>query len=297
MSERRKFFVVLPFFLFIFMFSVTGNVFSADNVVSGPFSLTILGGGHNDTLFTGVEGRLDYLNPVLNVHVFGIYDALDAGNGIGKIDNQRYGAGVAVSHTYPGKANAFVGVSFINEIGKNFVHAYVGGKYKLTENALVTGSYGFGFGPEREFEKDGKIIRYEASDWLKIGAVFVPMDKLKTNIYAYLESPAEKNIFGLEGEVSYYLQESVAVGIRGMADLTQKADLDRNWRAALFVTYSFGGQKGKLIDVALDKNQPTLFPRVTIYREQSPLVCDPYDCECICQIDPESEACWYCWPE
>lgn len=265
MLNRRKLLVFLAIFLSV-VIPVQG--YAADNVVSGPFSLTVLGGGQNDTLFTGIEGRLDFLNPALNVHIFGLYDALDAGRGRGKLDNQRYGAGIAVSHTYPGKANAFAGVSFINEIGKNFAHAYIGGKYKLSDKALLTASYGHGFGPEREFIRNGKLIQYEADDWVKGGAVIVPNDKVKANIYAYLESPAEKNIFGLEGEVSYYLQESIAVGVRGMADLTRKGDLDRNWKAALFVTYSFGGKKGKLIDVALDKNQPTLFPRVTIFEEE-----------------------------
>lgn len=268
MSKRITCSTVLTSLLLLFMFVAPANVFCQDEVISGPFSLTVLGGAHNDSAFGGVEGRFDYLNPTLNVHVFGMYEALDAGNGVGEIDNQRYGAGVAVSHTYPGKANAFLGTAFTNELGKNLAHAYVGGKYKLSQSMFLSGSYGKGFGGERTFEKNEKEISYGASDWLKFGAVFVPMDKLKANIYAYVNAPFERNIYGLESELSYYIMDSVAVGVRGMSDLATKHELDRNWRAALFMTYSFGGQKGKLIDVALEKNNPIAFPSAMIFKHK-----------------------------
>lgn len=268
MSKRITCSAVFTSLLLLFIFVAPANVFCQDEVVSGPVSLTVLGGAHNDSAFAGIEGRMDYLNPLLNVHVFGMYDALDAGSGIGRIDNQRYGAGVAISHTYPGKANAFLGTAFTNELGKNLAHVYVGGKYKLSQSVFLSGSYGKGFGGDRTFEKDDKVISYGASDWLKVGAVFVPMDKFKANIYAYVNAPFERNVYGLESELSYYIMDSVAVGIRGMSDLATKHELDRNWRTALFVTYSFGGQKGKLIDVALDKNNPIAFPSAMIFKHK-----------------------------
>ncbi|OGW24032.1 MAG: hypothetical protein A2X59_09910 [Nitrospirae bacterium GWC2_42_7] len=303
MSKRKTYSVVVAIFLSLFIFAAPGNVFCQDEVVSGPFSLTILGGAQNDSLFGGVEGRVDYLNPVLNVHVSGFYNGLDASRGMGRIDNQRYGAGVAVSHTYPGKANAFLGTAFVNELGRNLAHVYAGGKYKMTDNLLLSGAYGKGFGGEREYEKDDTVINYEASDWLKFGVVFVPMNNLKANFYVYDNSPFEKNIYGLEGEVSYNLNDSVAVGVRGMSDLASKSELDKNWTAAAFVTYSFGGQKGKLIDVALEKNNPIAYPRVTIFsRDNSSISIEQClqqeSCDCLCGYFPDSWQCSeYCYPE
>ena len=57
---------------------------------------------------------------------------------MGEVDNLRFGAGLALSHTFPGLANLYVGTSFVQEMGEYFGHAYVGGKLKVTNYALLS---------------------------------------------------------------------------------------------------------------------------------------------------------------
>jgi hypothetical protein len=264
-SGRDNFTGVLLYFsliLSILMLPVIVNAGSGD-IISGPYSLTIRGGGQNDSASMGVDVRADYLNPLLNLHVFGTYDQLDGGSSIGEVKNNRYGAGIAISHTYLGKANAFIGTSFINELDETFGHAYVGGKLKVSDNALLSGTYGFGFGDEKKIIRNNSwLFLAESADWLKLGGVLVANNGLKANLYYYLTGPGDENISGLDGEISYPVTEAVIVGLRGSADLSDKEDIDKNWQSYLFLTYSFGSQKGSRIDVALDKNNPVEYPRI-----------------------------------
>ncbi len=266
LSIHKNIMITLLFFcLTIAHFSLAAPAFSEGReIVSGPFSLTIRGGGQNDSGSLGFDGRVDYLNPYLNVHIFGTYDLLDGGAGIGEIDNQRYGAGLALSHTFPGMANIFAGTAFINEASEYFGHAYLGGKVKVADFALISGSYGFGFGHEKEIVINGasRYLLAESADWAKLGVVLAAQNGLKANLYYYLTDPGDQNISGIEGEVSYAVTDSVTVGINGSSDLTTKTDLEKNWKGYIFLTYAFGQQKGKLIDIALDKNNPTVYPMI-----------------------------------
>lgn len=231
-------------------------------ITSGPYSLSVHGGSLDDSAAIGVDGRVDFLNPVLNLHLFGSYDLMDASSGLGAVDSQRYGAGFALSHTYPGKANVFVGTAFINELSEYFGHLYLGGKAKVSETTLLSASYGFGLGPDRNIGELSRYLTAQSVDWGKLGAIYVAPTGFKTNLYYYLTDPGGENISGLEGEVSYPITDSVTVGVTGSADLTEKDSIDRDWKGYAFVTYAFGTQKGAPIDVALDKNSPIAYPRV-----------------------------------
>ncbi len=268
LSIHRNVMITLLFFcLTIAHFAMAAPAFSEGReraLVSGPLSFTIRGGGQGDSATVGLDARMDYLNSILNIHIFGTYDLLDAGKGIGEIDNQRYGAGLALSHTFPGMANIFAGTAFINEMSEYFGHAYLGGKIKVTDFALISGSYGFGFGHEKEIVINGtsRYLLAESADWAKLGVVLAAQNGLKANLYYYLTDPGDKNISGIEGEVSYAVTDSVTIGINGSSDLTTKTDMEKNWKSYLFLTYAFGQQKGSPIDVALDKNNPTVYPMV-----------------------------------
>lgn len=266
LSIHRNIVITLLFFcLTIAHFSLAVPAFSEGRqLVSGPLSFTIRGGGQSDSATIGLDARMDYLNSILNTHIFGTYDLLDAGKGIGEIDNQRYGAGLAISHTFPGMANIFAGTAFINEMSEYFGHAYLGGKIKVADFALISGSYGFGFGHEKEIVINGtsRYLLAESADWAKLGVVLAAQNGLKANLYYYLTDPGDKNISGIEGELSYAVTDSVTIGINGSSDLTTKTDLEKNWKGYLFLTYAFGQQKGSPIDVALDKNNPTVYPMI-----------------------------------
>lgn len=258
----------LPIFLFIvictaMLLFMPGPAASEDRqLVSGPYSLSLHGGALDDTGVIGADGRLDFLNPKLNVHVFGTYDLVDAGSGIGKVNAQRYGAGLALSHTYSRKANVFVGTAIMNELNEYFGQVYLGGKVKVSDTTLLSASYGFAVGPERQIGQQTRFLKGRAMDWGKVGAVYVRPSGFKTNLYSYLTDPGGENIAGLEGEVSYPFTDSITAGVNGSVDLTEKSNVNRDWKSLAFVTYAFGAQKGAPIDVALDKNSPISYPRI-----------------------------------
>jgi hypothetical protein len=265
MNKRCTAPVLLLFLFFTFMLLVQPRPAASEGgeVVSGPYSLSIRGGSYSDSATFGVDARTDFINPLLNIHLFGTFDQMDASSGIGVIDTQRYGAGVALSHTYPGKANIFIGTSFINELNKYFGHAYLGGKVKVSNNTLLSTSYGVGLGPDMQVTKNlTKFLTAKSADWLKAGAVYVAPGGIKTNLYYYLTDPGGENISGLEGQVSYWVTEAITVGVIGSGDLSTKTDIDRDWSAQAFVAYAFGSQRGVPIDVALDKNNPIAYPIV-----------------------------------
>lgn len=258
-------FVILVFCFVGINFFMAEPVFSEGRqVISGPLSFTLRGGGGNDSATVGLDARMDYLNPILNTHIFGTYDLRESGRGVGEIDNQRYGAGLALSHTFSNRVNVFAGTAFINDMSEYFGHAYLGGKIKVTDFALISGSYGFGFKDEKEIviRDTSRYLLAESADWAKLGVVLVAQNGLKTNLYYYLTSPGDLNISGVEGEVSYPIMDSITVGINGSSDLTTNTDLEYNWKAYLFLTYSFGQQKRSPIDVALDKNNPVAYPKI-----------------------------------
>lgn len=250
--------------IFILFFSVSPGLSEGMREInSGPYSLTVRGGSQSDSTAAGVDARLDLLNPLLNLHVFATYEQLDSSSGIGEVDSQRYGAGFAVSHTYPGFANVFAGTAIINELNEYFGHAYVGGKVKVADYALVSGSYGFGLGPERNITKGNtRFLTAESADWGKVGVTLVGMSGVKANLSYYLTDPGGENISGLEGDLSYPVTDNITLGVNGGADISDKTGIDRNWRSFLSLTYSFGWQKGNAIDVALDKNSPVEYPHV-----------------------------------
>ncbi|MBI5344628.1 MAG: hypothetical protein HZB83_04725, partial [Deltaproteobacteria bacterium] len=259
---RRITLISLLFLLFAAITLPRPAFSGGGQIASGPYSLTIRGGAQSDSGSLGFDGRADYLNPVLNVHLFGTYDLLDDSGGIGEIMKQRYGAGLALSHTHPGKANVFLGAAFINELGENFSHVYAGGKLKVADNALITGSYGIGLGDMKDIKQIQGALAAKSTSWGKLGVVLIAQTGLKANINYYLTDPGDLNISGVEGELSYPVTESTTIGINGSSDLTTKTDVDKNWKSNLFVTYAFGGQKGSPIDVALDKNSPVVWPAI-----------------------------------
>lgn len=230
---------------------------------SGPISLSVRGGAVNDSAALGFDGRMDYLNRYLNLHLFGTIDLLDSGRGEGRISNTRYGGGIALSHTYAKMVNVYVGTSLLREMDKNFGHIYLGGKVKLTEYALLSASYGFGFDKARVTESfASSYLTAEAVDWMKLGGTLVSGQGLKANAYYHLTDPAGQRISGIDGEISYAVLGNLSIGVNGSYDITERANQSRNWRSALFVTYAFGGQTGSPINIALDKNNPIEYPQV-----------------------------------
>jgi hypothetical protein len=262
--------------LLTLIFSFTAWAESGDRqVVSGPFSFSVRGGAENDSAAMGFDGRLDYLNPLLNVHLFTTFDLLDGGRGQGKINNNRYGTGIAFSHTIANTANLYAGTSFIRELDKYFGHAYLGGKVRLTDYALLSASYGFGFDNKKVVQDS--VASYtvaEAVDWFKVGGVLVDKYGWKANLYYYLSDTSHQQISGIEGELSYPVLDYLTVGVNGGSDLSDRSNQDRSWRSFAFMTYAFGGQKANPIAVALDKNNPIEYPRVvrTVISKSAPTV-------------------------
>lgn len=227
------------------------------SLVSGPFYLTLRAGTIDDSQSLGAEGGVDYLGALVNVHLWANYDWLNAGRGIGEVDNKRYGAGGALSHTFSRKANLYAGTSFVNELGENFGHVYLGGKLKVTGKALLSASYGVGFGDPQDIVESGSLLfRADSENWAKAGVVIAVPEGWKFNAYYFVDDPGGMNISGLEGEISCALRDPLTVGFNMSGDVNTEPGVERKWRASLFATYAFGNQKGSPIDVALDKNRP-----------------------------------------
>ena len=259
----RSFFITSLVLILVFVILSIPKIAESEGrqINSGPYSLTVRGGWNSDSAALGLDARANFLDPVLNFHLFGTYDVLDASNGIGEVDNQRFGAGFAFSKTYPDKANVFAGTALIKELDEYFGHAYVGGKLKVSDYALLTGSYGFGLGPKYDIMKKS-FLTARASNWGKLGGVLVRSDGLKANFNYYLTDPGGENISGLDGKLSYPVTDSVTVGIRATVDLTENTAIDKNWQSFAFLTYSFGSQSGSPIAVALDINSPVAYPKI-----------------------------------
>ncbi len=292
--------VVLLFLFFTLMLLVHPRPAASGSgeVVSGPYSLTIRGGSYSDSATFGGDARADFINPFLNTHLFGTYDQMDASSGLGLVDTQRYGAGFALSHTYQGKANLFLGTSFINELNKYFGHAYIGGKVKVLDNALLSASYGQGIGPYMHITKNlTRFITAKSVNWLKAGAVYVAPGGIKTNLYYYLTDPGGVNISGLEGKLSYPVAEAITVGIIGSGDLTEETNVDRHWSAQAFATYAFGSQTGAPIDVALDTNNPVAYPMVIYPPPDKTPAGTPPTVTCAITISPTSATIGACSEE
>ena len=259
--------------------SIQAGPSNADDrqVASGPGSFTVRGGMLNDSFGGGIDGRIDYLSSLINVHLFGTVDVLDSGSGgQGAFDNTRYGGGLALSYTLENKANFFGGISLTREMKDNFANLYLGGKLKLTDYALVSAAYGFGF--DRANISNNTATSYmttESVDWLKTGVVLVNGQGLKFNAYYYLTDPGWQQISGIEGEISYPVFDNLIVGINGSRDLTNKAGVEMNWSASMFLTFVMGDQKGSPVKVALDKNNPVKYPQILRRVVQKPLVIQP----------------------
>lgn len=221
------------------------------------------GGSQGDSGSIGLDLRADYINPFLNLHLFGTYDLIDASTPIGAIDTQRYGAGLAVSHTYDRRANVYAGTSMINELGEYFGHVYVGGKIKASDTLLVTGSYGLGISNQKAITKAlAKFTTAEAANWSRVGITLIEPTGLKANLNYYLTDPTGLNISGIDGSLSYPATDSLTVGVSGGADLGSENNIDKNWNGYLFMTYSFGSRTGTPFEVALDRNSPAVYPIV-----------------------------------
>lgn len=230
-------------------------------IVSGPYSFSVRAGGENNSESLGFDARVDYLTKMINLHLLGTYDLMNASRGLGEIDNQKYGAALALSHTFAGTANAYAGTAFVRELGENFGHAYVGGKLKVADYALLSAAYGFGFGNVKEIRKvTSRFVGAEAVNWLKAGMILANSQGGKANIYYTLTDPGDLNISGIEGEISYPFLDFLTAGVRGNVDMTTKTDVWKNWSSFAFLTYAFGNQKGNPIDVALEKNNPLVMP-------------------------------------
>ena len=107
----RNFFITSLILILAFVILSIPKVAESEGrlINSGPYSITLRGGANSDSAALGLDAGANFLDPVLNFHLFGTYDVLNASNGIGEVDNQRFGAGFAFSKTYPDKANVFVG--------------------------------------------------------------------------------------------------------------------------------------------------------------------------------------------
>ncbi len=231
------------------------------DIVRGPYSLAIRGGGQSESASVGADGRADYLNPYLNIHLFGTYDALESDRGIGEVDNQRYGGGLALSHTFGSRANLFAGSAVINEVGESFAHAYLGGKLKVGAHALISAAYGVGMGDEKRITQALSTKLFgESVDWGRLGLVLVGANGWKGALQYRLTDPGDLKISGAEAALSYPVTDSITIGVNGSADLTTETDVERNWRSYAFLTYTVGGKRGRPIEVALEKNDPVIYP-------------------------------------
>jgi len=231
-------------------------------IVSGPYSLSVRGGSENNSAALGFDGRVDYLTRLVNLHLLGTFDLLEPTRGLGEIDQQRYGAALALSHTFPAKANIYAGTAFVNQMGENFGHAYLGGKLKVADFALLSAAYGFGFGNVKQISKASSLVGAEAVDWLEAGVVLASSQGLKLNAYYTLTDPGDLNFSGVAGEISYPIYDDLTLGVRGNADLNPDTGYWRNWSLFGFLTLAMGNQKGSPIDVALEKNNPLKLPVV-----------------------------------
>lgn len=245
------------------VFPLRGECAQARQVSAGPYSMTVRGGARDSSGGAGLDLRADYLNPSLNFHVFGVYDQFNASSRIGQTDNHRYGAGLALSHTYSGTANIFAGASTVHELLQYFAHAYLGGQVKVSDWALITGSYGFGLGSEKAITKSGsRFATAQSADWGKFGAAAVSASGLKANANYYLTDPGKLDISGLEGGLSYPLTDTLTLGVGGGGDLTTRTNVDRNWRSDLMLTYSFGGRVESPMTLALGRDGVAVYPVV-----------------------------------
>ena len=244
--------------------SVPSSVSAQERQINGgPYSLTVRGGAQGDSGSLGLDLRADYINPLLNLHLFGTYDLIDASTPIGAVDSQRYGAGLAVSHTYDRKANVYAGTSMINELGEYFGHVYVGGKIKASDTMLVTGSYGLGISNQKAITKAlAKFTTAEAANWARVGFTLVEPTGLKASLNYYITDPTGFNISGLDGSLSYPATDALTVGVSGGADIGSENNIDRNWNGYVFMTYSFGSRVGSPFEVARDRNSPVVYPIV-----------------------------------
>jgi len=239
--------------------AVTG---AADQIHDGPFSVNLHGGGRSESASVGIEARADYINPGINLHLFGTFDWLSDAGQIGAIDEKRVGGGLAISHTFPGQANVYIGTSVLREMDETFSHVYGGLKYKLSGNALVSVAYGAGLTGRKFIPVSASSwFEAEAADWLKAGGVLVNAKGLKAKLSYYLTDPGDRNISGVEGEVSYPVNPHWIVGLRGGSDINSKSNIERNWRAFGFVNYRFGdGVSVPVIELSLDRNNPVEYP-------------------------------------
>ncbi|MCC6502438.1 MAG: hypothetical protein IT362_04790 [Deltaproteobacteria bacterium] len=256
----------------------------------GPYSLTIRGGAQGDSPGIGIDARADYINPLLNLHLFGTYDLLDASSQIGDIDSQRFGAGLAVSHTYQRKANVYAGTSMINELGEYFGHVYVGGKVKASDNILFTGSYGLGISNQKAVTKTlARFTTAEAANWMRLGFTLVEPTGLKASLNYYITDPTGLDISGVDGAISYPVTDFVTLGVNASVDIRTRSDIDRNWNSYAFMTYSFGARTGTPFEVALDRNSPAVYP--VILRTLTPGSTSPAS---TLAISPESTSIFGC---
>jgi hypothetical protein len=231
-------------------------------ITSGPFSLSVRGGAENNSDALGFDGRVDYLTRMVNLHLLGTVDLLEPNRGMGAIEQQKFGAALALSHTFPALANVYAGTAVVREMGENFGHAYLGGKVKVADFALLSAAYGFGFGDVKQIASKSSLFSAESVDWLEAGVVLVNAQGWKLNAYYTLTDPWDLAVSGLGGEISYPLFWDTTLGVKGNADLDPDTGYWRNWSLFGFVTYAFGDQKGSPIDVALEKNNPLRLPVV-----------------------------------
>jgi hypothetical protein len=235
----------------------------AGEVIRGPYTLSAHGGGQDDSSSAGVDGRADFLNPLLSFHLFGMYSRLDDARSIGQVDNKTFGGGVALSHTFAHVANVFAGYAFLNEVGESFAHAYLGGKFKLGARTLVSAAYGFGLGDAKQVASNpAAIAGAESVDWAKAGVEYVGGNGWKADLKYRISDPGGHSVSGAEGGFSYPLTAAMSVGVNGDYDITTRDGIGRNWRGLLFFAYSFGREKAASVDVALDKSDVIIYPVV-----------------------------------
>jgi hypothetical protein len=73
----RPIILLVLFFGLMFFLQPRQAASEAEQVVSGPFTLSIHAGAYSDSAAVGADARADFLNPALNVHLFGTADQLD----------------------------------------------------------------------------------------------------------------------------------------------------------------------------------------------------------------------------
>ncbi|GEM_PF-3397853 len=233
------------------------------DISDSPWNFSLKAGGQDGSSSLGFEFRYDTIHPGMNFHIFGRYDALEDNRGLGAIDDRKYGGGLAFSKTLPDKANYFLGGSFLGEGDESFSQVYLGGKWKLSDSALLAGSYGFGLGDEKELLRTSTLsYTGEAVDWLRVGGEWFLRGGEEIDFHYRLTDPGGENIHGIDGQLTQVVRGTILLGLRGDVDLTEKDGVGRNWSGFFFVAFQPGSGRTGRVRLGINRNDVVSYPRI-----------------------------------